>query len=152
MVNHIISNYSKLAPKKYKIRLHWGESLSTENYARDWNLVICIKKRIHPRKWDTQIFLGFWDPNKSPNPSQKTRLCQEEKCHQVDFTISADHRVKMKQREKIDKYMDLTRELKKLCNMRMTVIPILIGALGIILKGLEKRLEEFEIRGRTETI
>ena len=36
--------------------------------------------------------------------------------------------------------------------MRMTVVPIVIGALGTIPKGLEKEREELEIRGRLETI
>ena len=31
----------------------------------------------------------------------------------VDFTVSADHRVKMKENKKRDKYLDLVRELKK---------------------------------------
>ena len=46
--------------------------------------------------------------------------------------------------------MDHFRELKKLWNMKMTVIPIVISALGTISKVLERRLEELEIRGRTE--
>ena len=41
---------------------------------------------------------------------------------------------------------------KKLWHMRMTVIPIVDGALGIVAKGLENRLEELEIRKRIETI
>ena len=36
--------------------------------------------------------------------------------------------------------------------MKMTVIPILIGALGTIPKGLVKRLEGLEIEERVETI
>ena len=31
----------------------------------------------------------------------------------MDFPVPADHWVKMKENEKIDKYLDLTRELKK---------------------------------------
>ena len=31
----------------------------------------------------------------------------------MDFPIATDHRVKIKEREKIDKYLDLARELKK---------------------------------------
>ena len=31
----------------------------------------------------------------------------------VDFTILADHRVKLKESKKKDKYLDLARELKK---------------------------------------
>ena len=36
--------------------------------------------------------------------------------------------------------------------MKVTVIPIVIGALGTILKGLIKELEEVEIREQVETI
>ena len=36
--------------------------------------------------------------------------------------------------------------------MKVTVIPIIIGALGTLLKGLVRGVEELEIRGRTETI
>ena len=61
-------------------------------------------------------------------------------------------KVKIKESEKISKYLDLARELKKMWNMKMTVIPIVIGTLGKELKGLVKRLDELEIRGRIETI
>ena len=39
-----------------------------------------------------------------------------------------------------DKYLDLARKQKKLWIMKMTVIPIIIGALRIIPRDLEKRL------------
>ena len=34
-------------------------------------------------------------------------------CQIMDFAILADHRVKLKECKKKDKYLDLTRELKK---------------------------------------
>ena len=63
-----------------------------------------------------------------------------------------DHRINLKEREKKDKYLDLARELKKLWNMQVTIVPIMIGALGTITKGLLKGLEDLEIGGRAETI
>ena len=42
--------------------------------------------------------------------------------------------VKLKEFEKKDKYLDLACELKKLGNMKMTFIPIVIGVLGTITK------------------
>ena len=51
--------------------------------------------------------------------------------------------------------MDLARELKKkqqLWNMKVTVIPIVIGALGTVPKVFEERLKDLEIRGRIETL
>ena len=70
----------------------------------------------------------------------------------VDFVVLADHRIKLKEGEKRDKYLDLARELKKLRNMQVTIIPIVIGTFGTVTKGLLKRLEGLEFGGRVETI
>ena len=58
----------------------------------------------------------------------------------------------MKECEKKDKYLDLARELKKLWNMKATIVPIVIGAFGTITKGLLKGLVDLEVGGRVETI
>ena len=46
----------------------------------------------------------------------------------------------MKEREKKDKYLDITRELKKLWTMKTSFVPIVIGALSTPTKGLIKGL------------
>ena len=70
----------------------------------------------------------------------------------VDFAVRADHRIKLKECEKKDKYLDLARESKKLWNMKVIIIPIVIGVFGTVAKGLLKELEDFEFGGRVETI
>ena len=50
------------------------------------------------------------------------------------------------------KYRVVVRVLKRLWNMKVMVIPIVIGPLGIVTKGLVQELEDLEIRGRVETI
>ena len=40
----------------------------------------------------------------------------------MDLAIPANHRVKLKESEKKDKYLDLTRELKKMRNMKVTEV------------------------------
>ena len=70
----------------------------------------------------------------------------------MDFAGSADQGVKMKEREKEDQFLNLTRELKKLWNMKVIVIPNIIGALVTMSKGLVRELEELEIRGRVEAV
>ncbi len=42
--------------------------------------------------------------------------------------------------------------MKKLWNMKVTIVPILIGAFGTLTKGLLKGLEDLEVGGRVETI
>ena len=64
----------------------------------------------------------------------------------------ADHRMKLKEVEKCYNYLDLARDLKKLWNMKVMVIPIVIGVLGTVTKELVKGLEELEIRKQVETI
>ena len=70
----------------------------------------------------------------------------------MDFAVPVDPKVKVKESEKKDKYLHFARELKKLWNMKVTFIPIVIGALSTDIKRLIKGLEDLEIRGRVETI
>ena len=70
----------------------------------------------------------------------------------VDFAVLADHRVKIKEGEKKDKYLDVVRKLRKVWKMRMTVISVVIGALGTAPKCLERGLEGLKIRGQIEIL
>ena len=61
-------------------------------------------------------------------------------------------RIKVKESEKFDEFIDFVGGLKKLWNMKEIVISIIVGAFEIITKNLEKKLSELEIRGRIKTI
>ena len=63
----------------------------------------------------------------------------------MNFAVLADHGVKWKENEKKDEYLDLAKELKKLWNRKVVVIPIVTGALGTITKRFVKGLEDLEI-------
>ena len=69
-----------------------------------------------------------------------------------DFAVPADHRINLKECEKKDKYRDLARELKKTVEHESDDMPIVIGALGTITKGLLKGQEDLEVGGWVETI
>ena len=45
----------------------------------------------------------------------------------VNFTFPADYRVKLKESDGKDKYLDLFWKLPKLLNMKVTVIPVVFG-------------------------
>ena len=53
----------------------------------------------------------------------------------MDFAALANHRAKLKEIEKKNKYQDLAGKLKGLPDMREIIILILIGALGTLTKG-----------------
>ena len=93
--------------------------------------------------------MGFWHSHGSPNLGQKKK---KRTCKIVNFAVPADYRIKLKECEKRDKYLDLAREFKKLWNMQVTIIPILIAAFGTVTKELLKGLEELGVDGWVETI
>ena len=77
---------------------------------------------------------------------------QKRTCKIVDFAVPADHKVKLKEGEKKDKYFDFYWGIeKKLWNMKVTFIPIEISTLGTDTKRLIKGLEDLEIQGQVET-
>ena len=52
--------------------------------------------------------------------------------------ISEDRNVIKKEAEKIIKYKDLTIEIQRMWNVKTKVIPVIIGATGIISKSFRK--------------
>ena len=65
--------------------------------------------------------------------------------------LPIDRRVKLKESEKKDKYFDHASESKKQWNIKVRIIPIVIGALVTVARGLIQGLEDLEIKGRRET-
>ena len=110
----IVNVWENHGGKEYKTRHDWVSKVI------HWEL--CKKFKFnHTNKWykhnpalvlenDTQTPLGFWHTNGSPNLSQKTRPYTWKI---EDFSVLSDHRIKLKENEKKDKYLDLARELKK---------------------------------------
>ena len=45
-------------------------------------------------------------------------------------------------RRKIEKYQDLGRELQKICNVKVKIIPLVVGCLGAIPKQFGNRLKQ----------
>ena len=133
-INHIISECSKLAQKKYKTRHDW------------------MGKVIH---WEMCKKFKFDHANKLYMHNLKPVL--ENDTHKLlwDFDIQTDHLIsarRLKECEKRDKYLGLAREWKKLWNMKVIIISIVIGAFGTVTKGLLKGLEDLEVGDQVETI
>ena len=68
---------------------------------------------------------------------------KEKKCRLIDVACPFDTRVVNKELEKVDNYQDLKWEIKRIWDCGdVTVIPIIIGALGTISKNFEKWLNK----------
>ena len=163
-INHIISECRILAQKNYKTRrdlvvkgIHWEMSKKFKfDHMNKWcmhNTASVIENDTHKLPWDFDWQTDHLISARRPdiiiinNNNNKKRTCKI-----VDFAVPADHWIKLKESENKDKYLELARQLKKIWNMKVTIIPIVIGAFGTVTKGLLKGLEDMKIRGRVETI
>ena len=78
------------------------------------------------------------------------------KCYIIDVACPFDTRVSAKEKEKIDKYQDLKREITRIWKCaEVVVVPVIIGALGTLPKGIRTWLnaidmeEELDLLQRT---
>ena len=123
-INHIISECSKLAQQACKARHDWiGKVIHWEmckkfkfDHTNKWymhNPAPLLENDTHKLLWDFNIQTDPLIPTRRPDliiiNKKKKRTCKI-----VDFAVPADHRIKLKECEKTDKYLDLARELKKL--------------------------------------
>ena len=114
-----------------------------------------LENDTHKLLWDFDIHTDHLISSRRPDliiVNKKEKKKKKRNCKIVDFAVPTDHRMKLKVCEKKDKYFDLARELQKLWNMKVTIVPIVISAFGTITKGLFKVLEDMEVGRRVETI
>ena len=157
-VSHIVSECSVLAQREYK-RRH-------DNVTRYINWRLCEKYKLHKTdKWyehkpdgvsENDKYKILWDVMIQCHKEIQARrpdIVVVDKCKRevriVDIAIPGDARVCEKEIEKIDKYKPFKDEVARLWNMRkITVIPVVVGALGAISKRFEKFVKDIGINIR----
>ena len=122
-INHIISECSKLAQREYKARHNWlGKEMCKKSkfyHANKWyiqNLAPLIENDPHYLLWDFDIQTDHLISAERPDLIIINKKKINKICKIIDFAVPADHRIKLKECEKRDKYLDLARELKKKTN------------------------------------
>ena len=70
---------------------------------------------------------------------------EKRECKIINKAVPGDQNIKVKELEKITKYQDLRLQVQKLWDVKATVIPIVVGALGTISEELENHLKTIGI-------
>ena len=154
--NDQISECSKLAQKEYKTGHDWvGKVILWKlckklrfDFTSKWymhNPAFVLKNETNKLLWDLtykRITLSRRGDHK--NQQQKKRTCKI-----VDYAIPADHRIKLKEYEKKDKYLDLGREWKKCGTWKWQLYHLL---LVLLVQSPKDYKRDSEIRGRVETM
>ena len=63
---------------------------------------------------------------------------KSDRCQIIDVAIPSDYNIQKKATEKMSKYVDLQIECQRLWNKKVEVIPVIIGATGIVDKNIKK--------------
>ena len=138
-VSHIVSGCSKLAQKVYK-KIHdnvarvvrWDLS---GKYGLDWS-----------DKWynhvpesvlENESYKLLWNYNVRADHNIEARrlgdldlVLIDEKI--IDVAIPEDSGLKEKEIEKVERYQNLARELRRTWEVKTKVVPIVVGALGTV--------------------
>ena len=160
-VSHIVSECSKMAQPEYKERhdkvvtaVHWGLAKTHGlEHSEQW-----YQQRAEKISANDKVKL-FWDFNVFTDRVIEARkldimvLNKETKeCLVVDIVVPGDTRVNTREDEKIEKYRSLCRELERLWGINCRVVPIVVGALGMIPARLFAHLKMLYINLSIETI
>ena len=66
-------------------------------------------------------------------------------CKIIDFAVPGDSRTGEKEKDKTEKYQDLGRELQKIWNVKVKIIPLVVGSFGAMSKQFGNRLKQIGI-------
>ena len=70
---------------------------------------------------------------------------KERSCKIIDFAVPRDSRIEEKEKDKIEKYQVLGRELQMIWNVKLKIIPLVVGSLGATPKRFGNRLKQIGI-------
>ena len=76
-----------------------------------------LENNTHKLLWDFDIHTDHLISDRRPGLIIINKM--KRTCKIVDFAVPADNRIKLKEYEKKDNYLDLARELKKLWNLKV---------------------------------
>ena len=67
---------------------------------------------------------------------------QEKTCMLIDMAIPSDRNTSVKVAEKLSKYEDLKIEITKMWGLKTILVPVVIGAVGVVKKGIKKHFDK----------
>ena len=153
-IDHIDSRCSKLAEKEYKRNhdnlgkiVHWKLARKCDfeagNKWYEHEPESVLENEDCKILWDFSIQTDYVIEARRPDLIVADK--EERSCKIIDFTVPEDSRIEEKKKDKIEKYQDLERELQKIWNVKVKIIPLVVGALDAIPKQFSNRLKQIGI-------
>ena len=137
---HIRSIHCKLARKcNIKARDKWYEHepesvLENEDYKILWDFSVETDHVIEAQRPNLVVI------------DKKERSCKI-----IDFVFPGDSRIE-EEKDKIEKYQDFGRELQKIWNLKVKIIPLVVGSSGAIPKQFGDRFKQIVLKAGTAQV
>ena len=160
-IDHLVSGCSEFAKTEYIHRhnkaaayLHWA-------ICKHYNIAVKDKYYEHEPSTveDNEEATIMWDMPiqtdreiKANRPDIVVKNKKEKTCLLIDMSIPTERNTSLKTTEKLSKYKDLEIEIQRMWGMKTTTIPVVIGALGLIKKGMEKYVKQIPGNIRVQEI
>ena len=91
--------------------------------------------------WDMQVHTDRTiKANNKPDIIIKNK--KEKSCMLIDMAVPSDRNTSVKVAEKLSKYKDLETEITRMWGMKTQTVPVVIGALGVIKKGIDQQISK----------
>ena len=122
-IDHLVSGCSELAQKEYKRRHNNLGKIAHWKLARNCNFEAGDKRYEHEPESvsENEDYKVLWDFSIQTDhviEAQRPDLVVVDKkkrsCKIIDFAVPGDSRIEEKEKDKIEKYQDLERELQKI--------------------------------------
>ena len=153
-MRHIVSGCKKLAQNEYRkrhdkvaLRVHWEVCRKygiecTEKWYGHQPLPIVENGEVRV-SWDMTIYT---DKVLKHNPCITLVHKDTQKWTLIDIAVPADQNIIRTEEEKVEKYQDLAFEIRRIHGAsKVTIIPIVIGALGSISKRAKTRYDKLGV-------
>ena len=143
-IDHLVSGCSVLTPNEYKNRhdrvgqyLHWKIinhfSIETNSNWYEQHPEAVTEGKNVTILWDFPVHTDRMIQANRPDIVVKDK--RNSTCLLIDMSVPTDKNVSAKVFEKLSKYKDLEIEIEKMWQLKTTIIPVVVGALGLIKKG-----------------
>ena len=151
-IDHILSGCPELAKTEYinrhnnaaaymhwKILKHYNIKANDDKWYEHQPETVTENEKV-TILWDMQVHTDKTIKANKPDIIIKDK--QEKTCMLIDMAIPADRNTSVKVAEKLSKYKDLEVEITKMWGLKTITVPVVIGALGVVKKGIEKHADK----------
>ena len=162
-MDHIVSGCEVLAKTEYISRhnnaaayLHWSIckdhdiEITDKWYEHEPETVIHNKDNNITIMWDMPVNTDRTITANRPDIIVKDSV--NSTCKLIDMTVPSDRNIALKETEKKCKYKDLELEIQRMWHMKTVVIPVVVGALGTVKKGMVENIKKVSERATTTEI